>query len=72
MAREAQVAPSEHHYNLLTALHDRLEDVEVLREYLAKAKKDRADEWIAVWQRLLDNAEQDVELMRTEAARLRA
>ena len=59
-------APSEHSYHLLTELHDRIADLDVYRRYLAEAKKDDAGEWVTVWQRLIDDAEQQIEFIRAE------
>lgn len=69
MSSASRRAPNKHHYNLLTELHDRLEDLDVYRGYLAEAQEDRDDAWIAVWQRMIDDAERDVEFMRAEVER---
>ena len=64
-----RLAPDKHRYNLLTELHDRVEDLDVYRGYLAEAREDSDEGWIAVWQRLIDEAEREVEFMRSEVER---
>jgi hypothetical protein len=66
---DAPLAPNKHHYNLLTELHDRVEDLEVYRGYLAEAQQDGDEGWSAVWQRLIADAEREVEFMRAEVER---
>jgi hypothetical protein len=66
---DAARAPNKHHYNLLTELHDRVEDLDVYRAYLAEAQEDGDDSWTAVWQRLIEDAEREVEFMRAEVER---
>jgi len=63
------LAPNKHRYNLLTELHDRVEDLDIYRGYLAEAQTDGDDQWIAVWQRLIEDAEREVEYMRAEVER---
>lgn len=66
---DAPLAPNKHHYNLLTELHDRVEDLEVYRGYLAEAQEDGDAAWATVWQRLIEDAEREVEFMRGEVGR---
>jgi hypothetical protein len=66
---DAHLAPNKHHYSLLTELHDRVEDLEVYRGYLAEAQEDGDDNWAAIWQRMIDDAEREVEFMRGEVER---
>lgn len=69
---EHAISPTEHHYNLLSALHDRLEDADVYRKYLEYAESDRSNAWADIWRRMLADAEQSIEFMRAEARRLSA
>lgn len=62
-------APNKHHYNLLTELHDRVEDLDVYRGYLNEAQEDGDEQWVAVWQRLIEDAEREVEFMRAAVER---
>jgi len=46
-----------------------VEDLDIYRGYLAEAQKDGDDEWIFVWRRLIEDAEREVQYMRSEVER---
>jgi hypothetical protein len=63
------ISPSDHQYNLLSELHDRLQDIDVYKGYLAQAQKSKNGDWAAVWNRMIEDAESAIAFMRTEVQR---
>lgn len=63
------ISPSDHQYNLLAELHDRLQDIDVYRGYLAQAQKGKNEDWASVWNQMIEDAERAVAHMRAEVER---
>ena len=63
------INPTEHHYNLLAAMHDRIEDIDVYRKYLEQAEQEKHSAWAEIWRRMISDAEQSIEFIQAEVER---